>query len=152
MRRAGNIAREGHVECMPFRSLAFTLAAAALVAAGCPALAQQAAPVPSASPGPMSSTVPGIAPAADASAAPVAEPSASPVPDETATPAPEPSSKRSLSGTLMSVKGTVATLKMANGTVQTYTVSTKVAAALEKSLGKKLLFRVVKGALDIVPH
>lgn len=52
----------------------------------------------------------------------------------------------------MSIKGTVATMKMANGTVQTYTVSTKLAGVLKKSLGKKLLFRVVKGALNVVPH
>jgi hypothetical protein len=52
----------------------------------------------------------------------------------------------------MSIKGTIATVKMANGTVQTYTVSAKAAAALKKSLGKKLLFRVVRGALDVVPH
>lgn len=73
-------------------------------------------------------------------------------PQDDASPSPEPASRRSLQGTLMSVKGTIATVKMANGAVQTYTVSTKAAAALKKSLGKKLLFRVVKGALDIVPH
>ena len=81
---------------------------------------------------------------------PAAEPSAAPA-DE-ASPAPAASSGRSLQGTLMSIKGTVATMKMANGTVQTYTVSTKVAAALKKSLGKKLLFHVVRGALNVVPH
>jgi hypothetical protein len=144
----------GMVTTMHSRSLVLALIAAAVVAGGCPVLAQQAAPLPSASPDPAASgapvSVPAVVPSAEASAVPAAEPSAAP--GDEASPAPQPSSGRSLTGTLMSIKGTVATVKMANGAVQTYTVSTKVAAALKKSLGKKLLFRVVKGALDIVPH
>jgi hypothetical protein len=155
MRHAGNVASGGHGEStMQFRALAPALAAA-LVILGCPALAaDQAAPTPSTSPDPVASVAPSAAssaaPSADASIAPSAEPTAAPS-DQT-TPAPQPSTARSLRGTLMSVKGTLATVKMANGTVQTYTVSTKVAAALKKSLGKKLLFRVVHGALDVIPH
>jgi|GEM_PF-6039817 len=52
----------------------------------------------------------------------------------------------------MSVKGTIATVKMANGAMQSYTVTAKTAALLKKSLGKKGVFRVVGHVLDIVPH
>ncbi|MDB5072182.1 MAG: hypothetical protein JWM87_3293 [Candidatus Eremiobacteraeota bacterium] len=144
----------GIVRTMHFRSLVIALTTAGIVAGGCPVLAQQAAPVPSASPESAPSgapvSTPAAAPTTEASAVPAAERSVPPA-DE-ASPATVPGSGRSLKGTLMSIKGTVATVKMANGAVQTYTVSTKVAAALKKSLGKKLLFRVVKGALDVVTH
>ena len=70
----------------------------------------------------------------------------------TEEPSPAPGATHSLSGTLMSVKGTLATVRMANGTLQTYTVTTKTAALLKKRLGKKGIFRVVHGVLDIVPH
>ncbi len=123
------------------RSLALALTVALLALTG-PAAAQSASPSPSAEATAAPSTEPSVPPSA--------EPSASPS-DET-SPAPQPSTARSLRGTLMSIKGTIATVKLANGQVQTYTVSAKAAAALKKSLGKKLLFRVAHGALDLIPH
>jgi hypothetical protein len=127
---------------MPTRPFVLTLTAAAVVALTGVAVAQQASPAPS----------------------PAAEPAASIAPSETMpTPSPEPSStpaddaspepsKRSLSGTLVSIKGTVATIRLASGALQTYTVPANAAVALKKSLGKKLLFHVVRGALSVVPH
>jgi hypothetical protein len=126
---------------MPFRPLAL-LTAAALLALGAPAVAQQSSPEPNASPEPAATGAGGLR----------WEASPGPKPEPVSSPAPEESPAHSLRGTLMSLKGTIATVKMANGAVQTFTVPGQTAAVLKRSIGKKLLFRVVKGALDIVPH
>jgi hypothetical protein len=138
---------------MQFRSAAPALAAVLIL--GCPMLAlAQATPAPTASPGQGTSVLPNAmssaAPAADPAPTPRAESTAAP--GDEASPSPQPSSGQSLRGTLMSIKGTLATVKLANGTLQTYTVTAKAAAVLKKSLGKKLLFKVVHGALDVLPH
>lgn len=68
------------------------------------------------------------------------------------SPSPQHAASHSLSGTLESIKGTIATVRLADGGLQTYTVSAKAAALLKKSIGKKLAFRVLHGALDVLPH
>lgn len=128
------------LDVMPYRSLLLALAvvAGAVPSVSGTVLAQQATPLPSTSPSPDPD--------------PSGVPTEGPMTHDDAVPSPEPASGRSLAGTLMSVKGTIATVKLANGTVQTYTVTTKTAALLKKSLGKKGLFRVVGHVLDVVPH
>lgn len=54
-----------------------------------------------------------------------------------------------LHGTVTSVTGTTAIVKLANGTSQTYTVSAKTAAKLKLHVGKKIAFRVKNGLLLI---
>jgi hypothetical protein len=112
--------------------------------------AAEAQPAPMVSESPEPATSPAAIPSADATVSP--SPDASIAPSEDASPTPAPAPAGSLRGTLMSIKGTIATVKMANGAVRTYTVSAKTAALLKKSLGKKFAFRVLHGALDLIPH
>jgi hypothetical protein len=128
---------------MPTRPFVLTLTTAAVVALTGAAVAQQASPAPSPAAEPAASIAP-----SDTMPTPSPEPSSTPADDAS----PEPSSKRSLSGTLVSIKGTVATIRLASGALQTYTVPANAAVALKKSLGKRLLFHVVRGALSVVPH
>ncbi|HEY0615686.1 MAG TPA: hypothetical protein VGC96_13625 [Candidatus Elarobacter sp.] len=142
---------------MPHRRIAPALLTAALFMLAGPGLAA-AQPMPAASatpePAPSTSALPSAEPAAPPRAEVTASPQPAAPPDasDDASPSPAPGSKATLSGTLMSIKGTVATVKMANGAVQTYTVSGKTAALLKKTLGKKFAFRVLHGALDLIPH
>ncbi len=143
---------------MQHRPLALALTVAALLGWAGPAAARQPAPAASASPATAESAAPSAEPAAAASQEPVSAASAEPSPAASTEPSPSDASPaplpagRSLRGTLVSLKGTVATVRAANGTLQSYTVSAKAAALLKKSLGKKLLYRVVRGTLDLVPH
>jgi hypothetical protein len=138
---------------MPCRSIVFAATVIAGLAFGSDALAQQApAPGSSASPEatPSAPSMPSAAPSGDTAPVATAEPTAMPL-DE-ASPSPPPHPPASLAGTLLSLKGTIATVKMANGSVQAYTVTAKTAALLKKSVGKKVAFRLVHGVLNLLPH
>ena len=127
------------------KKLAIALAVIAVLLHAAPGGAQTPASEPTASPDPMVSAAPAI----DATAAPTAEPTYAPADESSPAPAPAP---RSLRGTLLSVSGTIAKIRMANGAVQTYTVSAKTAALLKKSIGKKVVFHAVRGVLNLLPH
>jgi Spy/CpxP family protein refolding chaperone len=127
------------------------LALTAVLAVPVPAFAQtvQGSPLPSAEPssGP-GMTMPAPAASADPSAAPAAEPSAEP----SASPSHGTSlGKRALRGVLKSLKGTKAVLKLADGTMQTFNVTSQTASLLKSHLGKNGVFRVVDGVLTLVP-
>lgn len=99
-------------------------------------------PVPSsaasATPSTAPSAVPSVVPSVIPSVVPSTLPSTLPV-----------STRAALRGTLTSLTGTKAIVKLANGTLQTYTVSTKTAAMLKHRVGKNVAFRVLNGALTL---
>ncbi len=56
---------------------------------------------------------------------------------------------RPLHGTITAISGTTVTVKLANGSVQTYNVSAQTAAALQSSLHKSIAFTVQNGVLAL---
>ena len=122
---------------------------AAITALAAPASGQTASPEPVASPVPAASAVlPSNVP--DPTASP--QPATSPSPDASPSPAAKTSlSKRVLHGMVKSLKGTKAVLRLADGTMQTYSVSAQTAALLKKQLGKNAVYRVVDGVLTLAP-
>lgn len=95
-------------------------------------------PVPSSAPSVTPSTRPSVVPSVVPSVLPSTVPSTLPV-----------VTRAVLHGTLTSLAGTKAVVKLANGTSQTYTVSAKTAAMLKHRVGKNVAFRVLNGALTL---
>ena len=125
-----------------------TFVVAAIAALAAPAIGQSTSPEPVASPVPAASAVlPSNVP--DPTASP--QPATSPGPDASPSPAKAPLSKRVLHGMVKSLKGTKAVLRLADGTMQTFSVSAQTAALLKKQLGKYAVYRVVDGVLTLAP-
>ena len=135
-------------------TVAAALASTAVLGLPMPAWAQTAAsPLPSAEPsGASSLTLPGPGASAEPSAAPTAAPAAEPSAEPLSAPAHGTSlGKRALRGVLKSLKGTKAVLKLADGTMQTFNITSQTAALLKSHLGKNGVYRVVDGVLTLVP-
>ena len=103
---------------------------------------------PSAHPSTSPSAHPSISPSAHPSMSPSAHPSTSPSAVPSASPS--PLNAKPARGTLISVVGTTATIKNANGTSRKVTVSAKTAAVLKHRIGKNIVYRIVNGALVLV--
>src|SRR5947209_1020795 len=107
---------------------------------------------PSTSPSAHPSTSPSAHPSTSPSAHPSTSPSAHPSTSPSAVPSasPSPLNAKPARGTLISVVGTTATIKTANGTSRKVTVSAKTAAVLKHRIGKNIVYRIVNGALVLV--